>query len=206
MQEATPKNEYELKREGKDRQDKVAEKKLFFKKVIKYGSIALILGLIIWAVVALIQTKTPQAPDLSKAYEIQSREHIAEGAKHGAYNSNPPSGGPHYSQPARRMFYTDPLPDERVIHNLEHGDGWIAYHPRISQSIKDELKKFLFARIIITPRAANDFDISLVVWGRVDGFNIGNSKLDEARINDFIKRYRNKGPEDIPLGMDQTFN
>ncbi|MDO8564921.1 MAG: DUF3105 domain-containing protein, partial [bacterium] len=94
-----------------------------------------------------------------------------------------------------------------AIHNLEHGDVWITYHPRVSEEIKEELKKFAFAKVLISPREANDTDIALVAWERVDKFNLDGGELPEDRIRDFIKRYRNKGPEQIPAGaVEATFN
>lgn len=144
-----------------------------------------------------ISSQKPKTPDLSKAYEIQGAEHIQIGAPHPEYNSNPPSSGWHYAEPAKEEFYDKELSDEQVVHNLEHGDIWIAYNPRISQGMKDELKKLSKAKIITTARAKNEYDISLVAWGRVDSFNIENNALDIARIEDFIKRYRNKGPEKV---------
>lgn len=135
--------------------------------------------------------------DYSKQYENLGQDHIKIGEAHKAYNSNPPSSGPHYEEPAQEGYYDAELPDEQLVHNLEHGDIWIAYHPRISQEMKDALKQFDASKVIITPRAKNDTDIALVAWTRVDAFNIENGKIDRARIEDFIKRYINTGPEKL---------
>jgi len=150
--------------------------------------------------------KIPQGLDQSRAVEIQSRDHIAVGAEHLVYNSNPPVGGWHYGQTARRNFYDEKIPDEYIIHNLEHGDVWIAYHPRISTDAKKKLKRFLYSRVIITARPENNFDISLVAWGRVDGFNLEDGEFPKERIDDFIKRYKNKGTEKVPLDQQNSFN
>ena len=145
----------------------------------------------------LIRSSAPEGPDLSTAYPIVGQEHIQVGASHPPYNSNPPTSGWHYANPAPTDFYDAPLPDETLVHNLEHGDIWIAYHPRISDSTKESLKKFLAPRIIIAPWEQNEFDISLVAWGRLDSFNIEENAFPEARTRDFIKRYTNKGPEKL---------
>src|SRR3989344_5078 len=52
---------------------------------------------------------------------------VAVGASHEAYNSNPPTSGPHYEQPSRWGVSQAELPDEQLIHNLEHGGIWISY-------------------------------------------------------------------------------
>lgn len=169
--------------------------------------ILIVLALAGWGLTKAAQSTAPEGPDLSVFYPAQNREHIGVGAAHGEYVSNPPSSGWHYELTAKKQFYDEPVPDEYLLHNLEHGDVWIAYHPRISQEVKDELKKFAFAKINITPREANDTDIALVAWERVDKFDLDGAPLPESRIRDFIKRYRNKGPERIPAGaMEATYN
>ena len=73
--------------------------------------------------------------------------------------------------------------------------------------MKDELKKFAFSKVLISPREENETDIALVAWERVDGFNLEDGKIPETRIRDFINRYRNQGPEKMPLGaIEATFN
>lgn len=162
---------------------------------------------IAWVVVKQSRGSAPAGPDQSVEYPILNREHIEVGDEFGAYNSNPPSSGLHYELTSRKGFHEEPVPDQYVIHNLEHGDVWIAYHPRMSEDAKDALRKFGFSKIIITPREANETDIALVAWGRVDAFDLEDGSLPEERIRDFIKRYRNKGPEKMPAGAKEaTFN
>jgi len=144
------------------------------------------------------KTSRPLGADFSVAHPIQGQEHIKPGQQHDAYNSNPPTSGWHYEEPARADFYDTPLPDEQLVHNLEHGHIWIAYHPRIPDEVKRAIKKFTALMVIATPRDANDTDIALGAWGRLDKFNLDGQPLDEARIADFIRRYRDKGPEKLP--------
>ncbi len=170
--------------------------------------VVIVIALVGWGAFVLVGKNKPAGPDLSTFYPAQNREHIAEGSQApGEYNSNPPSGGWHYPLTARKKFYDEPVADGYIIHNMEHGDVWIAYHPRIPQEIKEQLKKFAFAKIVISPREGNDMDIALVAWERVDKFNIEGNPFPEDRIRDFITRYRNRGPEKIPAGAHEaTFN
>ena len=89
------------------------------------------------------------------------------------------------------------MPDERVIHNLEHGDVWIAYHPDISDETKETLKSFAGQYVVVSPRLQNEGGVSLVAWGRIDTFDVENEPVDEGRIRDFIRRYDNRGPEKV---------
>ena len=44
------------------------------------------------------------------------------------YNSVPPTSGDHWSTPKRCGFYTDPVGDEVIVHNLEHSNIVISYN------------------------------------------------------------------------------
>ena len=139
--------------------------------------------------------------EIGQSYTIEGREHVADGAK-SEYHTNPPSSGPHYGSPAEWGVYDKPLQDEQVVHNLEHGGVWISYKPTISDTAKDKLKtiaKSYRSKVILTPREANDKDIALVSWGRAYKFNLNpDGTFDESSVNNFIKKYKNTGPEVVP--------
>lgn len=167
------------------------------KSLVRYSLSIFIVAVIGYGIFLLAQNTGPDGEDFSVAHSVQGRNHIANGATHPPYNSNPPSSGSHYASPARGGFYNEPLPDEQVLHNLEHGDIWVAYRPDISDEVKETLKSFAGRYVVVSPRSENDGEISLVAWGRVDTFNVENKIVDEERIRDFIKRYDNRGPEKV---------
>ncbi|MBI5005145.1 MAG: DUF3105 domain-containing protein [Candidatus Lloydbacteria bacterium] len=146
-----------------------------------------------------VRAQIPKGADMSIAYADQGRTHIQVGSAHPEYNSNPPSSGWHYSNPADPGFYAEAVADEYVVHNLEHGDVWIAYHPRVGADMIQKLRTFATVWTVITPREANTTDIALVAWGHMDAFNTMNGALDETRVHDFIARYKNRGPEKVPV-------
>lgn len=128
----------------------------------------------------------------------QSREHVTT-TSHPVYNSNPPTSGWHYPKPAEWGAYKEELPDEVLIHNLEHGGIWISYRPDISPEMVEKLEGFYKSwgrKIIVTPRAANETDIALAAWTRLDKFNL--EEYSEERVEKFIKAFRNRGPEFVP--------
>ncbi|MBI4094573.1 MAG: DUF3105 domain-containing protein [Candidatus Liptonbacteria bacterium] len=196
------KEAYERKKEerlkAKTAASKTDKRRWFVKRLFRVylGWILVAVGAA-YAITNYIQGTAPVGQDFSKAIPEMTREHIAVGAAHPAYNSNPPTSGWHYGETARTGFRDSAVPDEHIIHNLEHGNIWISYHPRIPQEIVESLKTFAGPKVIIAPREANDSDIALAAWGRLDTFNIENNILDEQRIRDFINRYINKGPEQI---------
>ena len=60
-------------------------------------------------------------------HPILTSDHITEGSR-ATYNSAPPTSGDHWHIPARRGFYEEILPDELVVHNIEHGNIVISYN------------------------------------------------------------------------------
>lgn len=128
----------------------------------------------------------------------QGREHVGPGHAH-TYNSNPPTSGPHFSQPADWGVYKEELPDEVLVHNLEHGGIWISYKPDIPEEIRKNLESSYdkFGRkVIVVSRPQNDSDIALAAWNRLDKFSA--SEYSDERVERFIKAFRNKGPEFVP--------
>lgn len=185
------------KQEMKDRQRKQARRQRQVKMIVQYLVALVVIGGVGYGLFLFLKEETPLGPDYSVSVPEMGRGHIEPGSPRPDYNSNPPSSGSHYGQTARTGFREEAIPDEHIVHNLEHGDIWIAFHPRISDDVKDRLKRFAGGKVIVTPREANDFDISLVAWGRLDSFNVDNNVLDEQRIQDFIGRYINQGPERV---------
>lgn len=158
--------------------------------------ILVVLGTILW----IAKNQTPTGPDMSVEYPNQGQEHIQINSQHPEYNSNPPTSGWHYAQPARLGFYDEELPDETLIHNLEHGEIWISYRPSIPDAVKEQLREFFGPRVIVTKREKNDTDIAVAAWTHLDAFNLESGVLTEektARINAFIERWQNRGPERI---------
>jgi len=199
MDSETAKNlSYEEKREAKKREHLANEKAQKQRKILQVLVSCIVAAGIVAALGFWAASQGPKGPDYSKAFPIMGRDHIPVSSPRPAYNSNPPSSGPHYGDPAREGFYETPLPDQQLVHNLEHGDIWIAFHPRVSTDVKTYLRSLAGGKTIVTVRKENEFDMSLVAWGRVDGFNLQNGVIPEGRISDFIKRYIDRGPEKVP--------
>ncbi len=155
-----------------------------------------IVGLTIFLLVT--KPKTDSAIGLlGQQFEDQGRTHIAPGTSHPAYNSNPPTSGWHYAQPAPWGVKTEELSDETLVHNLEHGGIWISYQPdKLSADDKAKLENITntHTKTILTPRAKNESLIAVASWTRL----LKLDSLDENQINDFIKRNANHAPEQVP--------
>lgn len=191
-------NKKEARQQRKEQERRHRQRASSMRMFRNYAIVVVIIVIIGYGVYLLAQGEAPQGEDFSRAVPIMEAGHLSVGSQLLEYNSNPPTSGPHYDQTARSGFRNDIIADQHIIHNLEHGDVWIAYHPRIPDEVKQELTQFAAAKVIITPREVNDSDIALAAWGRLDTFNVENNTVPIERVKDFIKRHTNKGPEQVP--------
>lgn len=61
-------------------------------------------------------------------------DHVTEGQPI-AYPSYPPAFGPHWPAPTTWGFHNEPVPDERALHNLEHGGVVASYNNVPAESL-----------------------------------------------------------------------
>ena len=143
-------------------------------------------------------------PEIGESFSTEGRDHVADGTKV-EYKTNPPTSGSHYAIPSNWGIIGHEIPDEAAVHNLEHGGVWISYKPDISDSAKkklEEIAKSGGGKILMTPRAKNDRDLAAVSWGRVYKFDLNqDGSFDESAVKNFIKKYKNTGPEQVPDNM-----
>lgn len=169
------------------------------------GSTRLIIGVVV--VSALVfggiilfdkQNNATGEGEMGQQFTTQGRDHIPVGAAHDPYNSNPPTSGPHYAQEADWGIYDSPLPDEQLVHNLEHGGVNIFYKPgSVDQATIDKLKtiqKGFPTKTVLAPRPANAKAIALASWT----YNMNLDVFDEQTTRDFIRRNKNHAPEFFP--------
>ncbi|MCX6751211.1 MAG: DUF3105 domain-containing protein [Candidatus Nomurabacteria bacterium] len=125
-------------------------------------------------------------------------EHVARGATHSAYNSNPPTSGPHWADVAGPGIKDEPIPDELVLHSMEHGAVVIWYKEGLEQSrvnrIKEVFNHFLGKKIML-PRKDLDVPVALTSWGYLLKLNT----VDEQAMIEFMQTNSDRGPEQAPI-------
>ena len=145
---------------------------------------------------AFIPTETNQDPStqiegvVTVEYGPGQRGHISS-PQRVAYDQSPPFGGPHdYDWAAcNGVVYTQAVRNENMVHSLEHGAVWIAYHPdQISGGALEALRERVTGQpyIMLSLYPGLDSPISLQSWGH-------QLKLDDAedkRIDQFIQSLR----------------
>lgn len=166
-------------------------------KGINFKILLPIILLIVLSVLGYNQIfKTPSIimEDMSQSIPIQNRDHINQSETLQVYNSNPPTSGPHAGA-IKGGFYSEEILDINGVHNLEHGYIWITYR-NISPVAQAKLKKIAkrySGRVLVSERMANDTQIAMASWGRLD--KMTESTFDEDYALRFIKKYTNKSPE-----------
>ncbi len=159
-------------------------------------------GLVLAGIFFVARSSGQATTPVGDEQPIQGQEHIADGSfNHPAYSSNPPTSGWHWPAPADWGVYVQEEPDERLVHNLEHGGVNVFYRPDLSQEDKNNLETIVLAypiRVILAPRSANESLISLASWGRLKKLD----RFDESEIRDFIQKNRNHGPETFPDSVE----
>jgi hypothetical protein len=138
-----------------------------------------------------------KVPDTSLPIPNQGQGHIQVGAPHTVYNSNPPTSGPHYADPAELGVYTSQLADETLVHNLEHGHIWLSYRDANDQEAVNflaDLQRRNSRYVIVTYRPQNATRITAAAWTRL----FKTDDLNANQLQAFIVRYQDRAPESIP--------
>lgn len=106
------------------------------------------------------------------------------------YDRHPPAGGDHNPVPAPCGFYDEAIPDEYVVHSLEHGAVWLAYAPALDAADLATLRDVVAEEsdTIATPYADLDAGTAVVVtsWAR----QLTLDSVDDPRLVEFIEQYR----------------
>ena len=166
-------------------------------KGINFKILLPIILLIVLSVLGYNQIfKTPSIimEDMSQSIPIQNRDHINQSETLQVYNSNPPTSGPHAGA-IKGGFYSEEILDINGVHNLEHGYIWITYRniSPVAQATLKKIAKRYSGRVLVSERMANDTQIAMASWGRLD--KMTESSLSEDYVLRFIKKYTNKSPE-----------
>ena len=124
--------------------------------------------------------------------ESQGVDHVIPGEEHDSYNTRPATSGWHFGAPvapARWGIHTIPLPDEVLVHNLEHGyinvhyncpDGCDELVAQLSELVNQATD--LGAKVLMSPYPNMDTRIAMTAWTVIDKFN----DFDELRMVEFI--------------------
>jgi uncharacterized protein DUF3105 len=129
-------------------------------------------------------------------------QHIPEGQPI-AYAQTPPVGGPHWPTPAVWGVSSQAIPDERAVHNLEHG-GVVISQNGMSDDDLARLRSFLATyprdqfnevKVVVRPydRIPKGTTV-LTAWGWTETL----TSYDEGKVKEFMDAHLNKCCESVP--------
>lgn len=116
------------------------------------------------------------------------------------YSTSPATSGDHWATPISCGFYEDGLSDERIVHNLEHGNIVVSYNLASEEEVdqlRDSLESIGKNAIWGVARSYDKIPsgtVALAAWGVLDTMQ----EVDNDRIKTFFDTYSGAlGPERI---------
>jgi hypothetical protein len=147
-------------------------------------------------VVAYDTTGWPASSSSGPASQALGHTHVTGPV---TYSLTPPAGGDHNAEWMNCGVYDKPVPNERAVHNLEHGAVWITYQPSLPQSEVTQLRAFFGRQTVLSPAGASGsryVDLTpypglpapIVVssWG----FQLRLTSPADPRLQEFVTRFR----------------
>jgi hypothetical protein len=124
-------------------------------------------------------------------FASQGNVHVALGTSTPPYNSNPPTSGWHTPDLAAWGSYVEPLPDQRVVHNMEDGGVVLWYRAGSDEENETHVEALeavvdgRYPRIVIAPRDDMPTTYALTAWQRLARFD----EVDAEGMQAFLAAY-----------------
>ncbi|MCR1781499.1 DUF3105 domain-containing protein [Nocardioides carbamazepini] len=123
--------------------------------------------------------------DAVEEYTGLTNQHLAIGADHD-YPQSPPVGGDHAPYWLECGVYDEPLPEEPLVHDLEHGTVVLTYRDdEVDAAGVRRLADQLPANGILAPYPDQEPSVVITVWGR----QLALTGADDPRIGLFVAAY-----------------
>lgn len=152
------------------------------------------LGVFVVAVIAFVIYRRPEPIEGLIRYGALSSNHV-EGSV--TYAQVPPAGGDHNATWMRCDAYSEPIPNERAVHSLEHGAVWITYSPDLDEQQLNLLRATVRSQsyLLLSPYEGLPAPIVATAWG----LQLHLDSADDPRLTQFIRNYR-QGPQTLEPG------
>lgn len=145
--------------------------------------------MLVGAAVALplaLDGEEPVPPDLSEVVTFTSlrTDHVTETVDD--YESLPPAGGKHFPVWLDCGVHDEPVADEFIVHDLEHGTFWFAYDADALDAAEvAALADQLPQNGVMTPYPGLDAPVVVTVWEA----QLALTGADDPRLPLFLEEY-----------------
>ncbi len=136
-------------------------------------------------------------PPIGEEIMTPGSNHVPDGTTV-EYNSNPPTSGPMWGGLAGPGIKSEPVPDELVVHSMEHGAAVVWYKDDLIESDVAKIRSAFQSasgKKIMLPRKDLDVPVALTSWG----YLLKLETIDEAKIKEFIETNNDRAPEKAPI-------
>jgi hypothetical protein len=131
-------------------------------------------------------------------HEIEGHEHVAEQTTV-EYQTDPPTSGDHWPPGSQSNpgFFAIPVENERLVHNLEHGQIVFWYKPDAPEQVKNDLEEITRQPDLSTIAVPYDFDgpgeFAMTSWG----WSQSCEQTSQTVIDDFRREHQGHGREPV---------
>lgn len=122
-----------------------------------------------------------------QAYRVASNEHTEAEVD---YPVLPPPGGPHNPVWANCGFYDEPIPDEHLVHDLEHGAVWLAYAPDLAAADVDAIHDLVRANDKTVAAPYDHLPAGAAVVATAWARQLVLDTVDDPRLEEFVVQYQ----------------
>jgi hypothetical protein len=129
-----------------------------------------------------------------QTFPSQGQQHLQPGQDYTAYNSTPPTSGPHAPAPAPCGISSEPVPNTVQVHDLEHGVVMVQYRPGLEPTqvqALEALGRSYTSHVIVAPYPGLPSPVAATAWTKLMRLD----RADTGKLRRFIDRFRQHGPE-----------
>jgi hypothetical protein len=134
-----------------------------------------------------------------ETHEEEGANHVEDGTDV-QYSTTPPTSGDHYASPGDAGFQSDPVPEETVVHNMEHGQVVVWYSPEAPQQTIDAIESVTEddgVSVLAVPYTdiPSGSELVFTAWGASQAC----ADFSNTVFCEFRNEFQGRGPEQVGI-------